>query len=117
MTNIYEVLEQTLGRTLSSIEYEKINKWLENYNEEVIKYAIELSVNSNIVTFNYIEGIVKNWKSNKYNSLEQIKKANEKREEEKIVPNWLDKDIKKQELTKEEQEEIDKLFSEFKGDE
>ena len=40
--NIYEFAEQNFGRALSPLEYEKINNWLSLYEENIIKYAIEI---------------------------------------------------------------------------
>ena len=72
-TNIYESIESNFGRTLSPMEYETIQSWLSSYNEEIINYAVRISVLNNHRTFNYVNGILKNWKSNGYKTLEEIK--------------------------------------------
>ena len=77
--NIYAIFENNFGRTISPIEYEKINYWLSLFEEKIIKYAIEISVMNNVKTFKYIEGILNNWKSCGYNTLEEIKEKEVKK--------------------------------------
>ena len=72
-TTIYEILEKNFGRTISPMEFEKINNWLLLFNEDILNYAIELCVLQNKKTFAYLEGILKNWKSQQYKTLEEIK--------------------------------------------
>lgn len=79
-TNIYEYVERNFGRTLSPIEYEKINGWLSSYEEEIIKYAIELCIMNNKKTFNYVNGILNNWNSCGYKTLQEIKDNEIKRQ-------------------------------------
>lgn len=52
--NIYDYIEDNFNRTISPLEHEKINSWLEDYEEDVIKYAVEKAVFSNKKTFNYV---------------------------------------------------------------
>ena len=113
-SNIYEFVEENFGRTLSPLEYEKINSWLLSFDEDIIKYAIEVSVMNGKRAFNYADGILKNWKGCNYKTLGEIKQ-NEKEIEQDKVPSWFGKDIKRIEMTKEEQEEIEEMFKDFKG--
>jgi predicted phage replisome organizer len=94
-TTIYEYIENNFGRTLSSIEVEKIDDWLLSYDEEIIKYAIEISTLNNKRTFNYVNGILRNWKTAGYKTLQEIK------------DNELPKHRK---LSEEEQKEIEEIF-------
>ena len=71
--NIYTTVEKNFGRTLSPMEYEKINVWLEDYPEEVIEYAVRKSVLANKRNFSYVNGILRSWKSNGYKTLQEIK--------------------------------------------
>ena len=73
ITNIYDFIEKNYGRTISPLEIEKIDYWLLSFDEEIIKYAIEISVFNNKKTFNYVEGILRNWKSTGYKTLQEIK--------------------------------------------
>lgn len=69
---IINFIENNFGRTLSSFEFEKINFWLNEFNSDIVKHAIELSILNNKRTFAYIEGILKNWKSCGYKTLDDI---------------------------------------------
>ena len=72
-TNIYSFLEENFGRTISSLECEKLDSWIKEFDEEIVKHAIELSVMNNAKKFSYIEGILRNWKASGYKTLEDIK--------------------------------------------
>ena len=69
---IINFIENNFGRTLSSYEFEKINCWLNEFDSDIVKHAIELSILNNKRTFAYIEGILKNWKSCGYKTLDDI---------------------------------------------
>ena len=86
-TDIYSVFERELGRTLSSYEYELINKWLENGNsEETIKEALKEAILNNVRSFKYIDKIIYDWAKN------GVKKRvkDEKSLEEMFEYDWLD---------------------------
>lgn len=95
-TNIYDTIEKNFGRTISPMEYETVQSWLSFYDEEIIKYAIKISVLNNKKTFNYVNGILKNWKSNNYKTLQDIKDNEIKQEPKKI--------------SEEKQKELDEIF-------
>ena len=60
--DIYAMFESELGRTLSSFEYEMINKWLEKgVEEETIKNALKEAVLNNVRNFKYIDKIIYEW--------------------------------------------------------
>ena len=60
--DIYAMFESELGRTLSSFEYEMINKWIEKgVEEETIKNAIKEAVLNNVRNFKYIDKIIYEW--------------------------------------------------------
>jgi len=64
-TDIYALFERELGRTLSSFEYELINKWLENGVEETtIKEALKEAILNNVRNFKYIDKIIYDWSKN-----------------------------------------------------
>ena len=74
-TNIYTFLESSYGRTISPLEIQKLDSWLEDFDEDIIKHAIELSVLNNTKKFNYVEGILRNWKACGYKTLTEIKES------------------------------------------
>ena len=60
--DIYTMFESELGRTLSSFEYEMINKWIEKGEEEdTIKNALKEAVLNNVRNFKYIDKIIYEW--------------------------------------------------------
>lgn len=71
--NIYEYLEKNFGRTIASIEVEKLDSWVEEFNFEIVKHAIDSAVINGVKTFNYVEGILRNWKACGYKTLDEIK--------------------------------------------
>lgn len=94
-------LEEQFARTIAPIEYEKIKQWEETFTDDIINYAIDKAVLNNIKTFNYVEGILRNWKTCNYKTLQEIKDNEEKRyskEEEKKQfeeiedYNWLEEE-------------------------
>ena len=94
-TTMYEYIENNFGRTLSSIEIEKIDDWLLSYDEEIIKYAIQISTLNNKRTFNYVNGILRNWKTAGYKTLQEIK--------DNELP-------KRRELSDKEKKELEEIF-------
>jgi len=72
-TNIYTFLEDSFGRTISSLECEKLDSWIKEFDEEIVRHAIELSVMNNAKKFSYVEGILRNWKASGYKTLKDIK--------------------------------------------
>ena len=90
---IINFIENNFGRTLSSYEFEKINCWLNEFDSDIVKHAIELSILNNKRTFAYIEGILKNWKSCGYKTLDDIKN-------EDVTPKHKTKEELKKEYAK-----------------
>lgn len=97
-TNIYSYIEKNFNRTLSPIEVEKIDDWLLLFNEDIIKYAIQISVINNAKRFNYVNKILENWKVAGYKTLQEIKENEKTRKEvneekqELFDYNWLDEE-------------------------
>lgn len=85
--DIYSLFERELGRTLSSFEYELINKWLENgVSEDTIKEALKEAILNNVRSFKYIDKIIYEWSKN------GVKKRTkeDKSLEEMFEYDWLD---------------------------
>jgi DNA replication protein len=93
--NIYNIFEQELGRTLSPIEYELLNGWIEcNYKEEIIIAALKEAVFNGVNNFRYIDRILFEWNKKGIDTLEKVEsnKKNFKKEKENVeVPDydWL----------------------------
>jgi len=94
---IYNTIEQNFGRPLSPIEFEKIQIWSEDYTDDIIEYAVNKSVLINKRNFSYVEGILRNWKSNGWRTLQEIKDSEYKLRQRPETPhvelfdyNWLE---------------------------
>ena len=96
--NIYSIFEKELGKTLSPIEYELINGWLEcNYKEEIILEALKEAVFNGVNNFRYIDKILFEWNKKGIDTIEKVEKNRKKfnKESEKVeVPDydWLNSD-------------------------
>ena len=95
--DIYSYYESIFGRTLNSIEYEIMTKWLEDKTEEQIKKAIDETAMSNIDNIKYVNKVLY---SNKKKS--------------KVVPEWFNKEIEESELSEQDDEEFAKFIEEFR---
>lgn len=61
-TDIYSKFEIAFGRSLSPIEYETINRWLENgVSEEIITSALKEAVINGASNLRYIDKIIYEW--------------------------------------------------------
>lgn len=95
--DIYSYYESIFGRTLNSIEYETMTKWLEDKTEEQIKKAIDETAMSNIDNIKYVNKVLY---SNKKKS--------------KVVPEWFNKEFEESELSEQDDEEFTKFLEEFR---
>lgn len=85
-SDIYSLFEQELGRTLSSFEYEIINKWIEKgTDEDTIKKALKEAILNGVTNFKYIDKIIYEWSKN---NVKQIKKKETL--EDLFDYDWLD---------------------------
>jgi len=73
--NIYSIFEKELGRSLSPIEYELINGWIEcNYKEEIILAALKEAVYNGVNNFRYIDRILFEWNKKGIDTLDKVEK-------------------------------------------
>ena len=75
-TDIFESLESEFGRTLSSMEFQIVNNWLDKYDESLIHEALKEAVYSNAKSFRYISRILQAWNEKGYKTSKDIKKDN-----------------------------------------
>ena len=74
-SNIYSVFESELGRTLSPMEYEIINSWLEQgINRELILSALKEAVFNGVNNFRYIDRILFEWNKKGIDTVDKISK-------------------------------------------
>lgn len=91
--DLAEFFEENLGRTLAPIEFEKIKEWQKDYKEEFIKEALKVSILNNKRNFNYINAILKNWKTDGYTSIKEIKQKNQEKEPIELFDyNWFEEE-------------------------
>lgn len=95
--DIYSHFESEFGRTITSIEYEIINAWLEKgYTEELILGALKEAVYNNVKNLRYIDKILYEWGKKGFKNMSDVNKhlenKVEKVEEKKELfdYNWLD---------------------------
>lgn len=71
-SNIFELVEKNIGRSISPIEYEVINKW--DYDPKVIELAIRESILNNAKTIKYMDRVLFNWEQNGIKTEEDAKR-------------------------------------------
>ena len=92
-SEIYTVIENELGRTLSPIEYETISGWLNaNISEELIKEALKEAILNGVNNLKYIDKILYEWTKKGYKKASDVKKKKRKEPEEIELfdYDWLD---------------------------
>lgn len=84
-SNIYDIFEQEFGRTLSPIEYELINGWIEaQFNEEIIIMALKEAVFNGVSNLRYIDKILYEWKKKGLNSKDDVENDRIKFQQKKV---------------------------------
>lgn len=82
-TNIYEIFEKELGRTISPSELAVIADFTENYSAEIIVLALKEAVFNGARNLRYIDSILKNWNSQGLKTKEDVEKYQRKYKVEK----------------------------------
>ena len=96
-SNIYNVFETEFGRTLSPMEFEIINGWIDNgYSEELIKLALKEATYNGVSNLRYIDKIIYEWgkkgiktKEDVENNRKQFKNNNTNKNKELFDYDWL----------------------------
>ena len=90
--DIYSKIEKEFGRTLSPVEYETINKWIESkISLELIESALKESILNGVTSIRYIDKILYEWNKKGYKSSNDIvhKKSQDEVVEELYEYDWL----------------------------
>ena len=114
---IFDYYQEKLGE-LNRNQYEEIISY--ELSDELIKEAIDRTLNSNTKSFNYFKAILKDFKSKGYKCIQDIqtplkstskgfKKVNE-------TPSWFNEDIKSEKVSENELNELEELFKSVKED-
>jgi len=96
-SNLYGVFETEFGRTLSPMEFEIINGWLDNgYTEELIKLALKEATYNGVSNLRYIDKIIYEWgkkgiktKEDVENNRKQFKNNNTNKNKDLFDYDWL----------------------------
>lgn len=112
--NIYKYIEENFARTLSPIEYEEISKWEDN---DLTRYAIKQAVLNGAYSIKYISKILFNYEKLGIKTVQQAqekeKKFNNKNKASEEVPEWFDKELKNEEMTEEDKQEVDNILEDI----
>lgn len=120
--NLFTFIEKNFGRSLSPIECEEINTWKDN---DLTRYAIKKAILKGKYTIQYVSTILFNYQKN---NIKTVQQAQQKEEEylnktqrlkkinsfdDRIIPEWMNKEYKKEPMTPEELKEMEKIKSKF----
>ena len=84
-SSVYDTFEKEFGRTLSPIEYELINGWIEEkFSEEIINCALKEAVFNGVNNLRYIDKILYEWKKKGINNREDVLKDKQKFNNKKV---------------------------------
>lgn len=80
--DIYAIFEKEFGRTLSTMDFEIINAWIENgFSEELILEALKEAVYNGAPNLRYIDKVLYEWDRKGIKEPKDVKKAMEKEPE------------------------------------
>lgn len=79
---------------------EKIGTWIDDLNEELVIYAMKISIENGVLKWNYTASILKDWFNKKFTSVEQVQAHEAQRKSQSnfkgprpkdtaIVPDWF----------------------------
>lgn len=95
--DIYSIFEEKFARTLSNMDYEIINAWIDKgFSEELVLAALDEAVYNGANNLRYIDKILYEWNRKGYKSLEDINRGINLREKPIMLEasllnyNWLD---------------------------
>ena len=80
VNKLIEYIESNLGITINGTNLEKIENLFDDYDLEILMYAVDKTIASGHRTLNYFFGIVKNWKQDGFKTLEEIKQQDGRKE-------------------------------------
>ena len=73
-TDIFTIFEKNFGRTLSPLDSELINAWIDKgFSEEIIEAALKEAVYNGTTSLRYIDKILYEWKRKGINTKDDIK--------------------------------------------
>lgn len=114
--DIYDYIEKNFGILISGSNFENVGCWLEEFNEDILKYAVDICVANGKRTIKYWEGILKTWKGLNFTSINDIKENEEKRKVKSIqnLPEWFEKEIEEEKLNDTEKKELEEIMKNYR---
>lgn len=91
-STIFDCFEKEFGRTLSPMEYELVNSWLENNSVEIITLALKEAVYNGVSNFRYIDKILHDWNKKGIKTEKDLIKQRKPVKKNKVVDNSFDYD-------------------------
>lgn len=95
--NLFTTFEKEFGRTISSMEYDIINHWIDDgLTEELIICALKEAVYNGVTNLRYIDKILFEWNKKGFKNSKDVesylkkRKKNEKSNKDLFDYNWLD---------------------------
>lgn len=76
--DLYSIFERDLGKTLSSMDFEYINGWIEKgFSEELILGALKKALFYNASDLRYIDKVLYDWKRKGYKNMDEVNNTNQ----------------------------------------
>lgn len=91
-STIFDCFEKEFGRTLSPMEYELVNSWLEDNSVEIITLALKEAVYNGVSNFRYIDKILHDWNKKGIKTEKDLIKQRKPVRKNKVVDNSFDYD-------------------------
>ena len=94
--NIFTLFESEFGRSLTPMEYEFINAWINSgMSEDLIKEALKEASYNGVSNLRYIDKIIYEWTKKGYKTVDDVNKNRYKKSDKEEVKeffdyNWLD---------------------------
>lgn len=96
--NLFEYIENLLGRTINSIEIEMLDNWTNLYSLELIKEAFSIAINDGVYSVKYVDKILIDWSKRGIKTVSEINNNLSNENEELVTTpeifdfDWLDDD-------------------------
>ncbi len=81
--NAFRFYEENFQATLSSVDIEILNYWLDRFPEEIVLCAMRKALEQNVRRIKYIDRILANWEIQKVQTLEDVARLDRQHELEK----------------------------------
>ncbi|MBQ9834586.1 MAG: DnaD domain protein [Bacilli bacterium] len=94
--DIFMIFEKEFGRTITAMEYEIINAWMDkDFSEEIILAALKEAVYNGVTNLRYIDKILYEWQKKGFKNAKDVdnhikNKSRESKQKELFDYNWLD---------------------------